>query len=210
MARTLGSAWVGVLFVGCLGWFFCENVELVDYPVTLYARDSRLSTLLWLRPAYCFYEKWLMDTVDPSQMDRRTAAIEVQVRLAGDNETYKLPQSYQVPPCSPMFQEPAAVLEFAYQMGPSIVSLNDSLVRSVLPGYSYRVRYVLYNRAKAQMAASNWSQSFQTRDMPQSGRDMKPTLEGRSGGMVVITVLLSIAMSLLLLGLGVALGLGHH
>nr|XP_033816025.1 Golgi-associated olfactory signaling regulator isoform X3 [Geotrypetes seraphini] len=105
-----------------------------------------------------------MDAVDPGQADKSTAAIEVQIKLADDNETYKLPQSYQVPPCSPIFQEPSAVLQFAYQMGPSIMWLNDSLVRSVLPGHSYRVRYVLYNQAKEQVAASNWSQSFQTRD----------------------------------------------
>nr|XP_033816024.1 Golgi-associated olfactory signaling regulator isoform X2 [Geotrypetes seraphini] len=153
-----------LLFVISLGCFSYDNLQFVDYPISLYSRDSYLSTLLWLRPAYCFYEKWLMDAVDPGQADKSTAAIEVQIKLADDNETYKLPQSYQVPPCSPIFQEPSAVLQFAYQMGPSIMWLNDSLVRSVLPGHSYRVRYVLYNQAKEQVAASNWSQSFQTRD----------------------------------------------
>ncbi|XP_030053799.1 uroplakin-2 [Microcaecilia unicolor] len=207
----LSWAWCTcLLFIVSLVCFSCDNLQIVDFPVSLYSRDSRLSTLLWLRPAYCFYEKWLMDAVDPTQVDRSTAAIEVQVKLADDNETYKLPQTYQVPSCSPIFQEPPSVLQFAYQMGPSIMWLNDSLVRNVLPGHSYRVRYVLYNQAKEQVVASNWSESFQTRDLPPSSRDMKPSLEGHSGGMVVITVLLSTSMFLLLIGLGLALGFGHH
>ncbi|XP_075459321.1 uroplakin-2-like [Ascaphus truei] len=109
-----------------------------------------------------------------------------------------------------MFKDHQTIEPFVYQVGPNIDTLNGSRVQGILPGRSYRIRYMLYNAAKIQIAYTNWSEPFQTRDMPQSSREMKSGLQGRSGGMVVITVLLSISMFLLLAGLGVSFSAGRH
>ncbi|KAE8593840.1 hypothetical protein XENTR_v10019343 [Xenopus tropicalis] len=186
--------------------FNCQPVLLPNYKISLYNNSLRLSTALWLLPAYCLYEEWLFNTVDPSVAVKQKSSILVQVQIPGDNNTYIVPGDYEVPQCRPIFNPLQATEPFVYQVGPNIELANGSSVQTVLPSRSYRIRYVLYNDANTQIAITNWSQPFQTHDIPPAPRDMNLWLQGRSGGMVVITVLLSISMFCLLVGLALVLG----
>ncbi|XP_075773627.1 uncharacterized protein LOC142825598 [Pelodiscus sinensis] len=182
----------------------------LDYPVSLYSEASRLSTILRLRPAYCLYERWRQASVDPSQVPRASATIQVHVQPAGDNATYKVPQGFPVPPCSPLFEEPPSPWVFAYDVGPGLACLNDTCTRDVLPGRSYRVRFALSSLAGSPVAVTNWSRPFETRGLPRSFRTLDPSPGGRSGGMVLITVLLSVSVLLLLVATGLLLVLGRR
>ncbi|XP_067408388.1 uncharacterized protein [Emydura macquarii macquarii] len=206
MAR--GSCCLGVLLL----WLRLGLASLppLDYPVRLYSEASRLATVLRLRPPYCFYERWRQDTVDPSQAPRASARIGVHVWPSGDNATYKVPQVYPVPPCSPLFEEPPHPPKFAYDVGPGLACLDDTCTRDLLPGRRYRVRFVLHSRAVPQVAVTNWSRPFETRGLPQSFRTMDPSPGGHSGGMVVVTVLLSLSVLLLLAAMGLAVIVGHR
>ncbi|XP_019406648.1 PREDICTED: uncharacterized protein LOC109320828 [Crocodylus porosus] len=200
-AGSAMGCWLVRLFSLCLG-LGVASLPCLDYPIALYSGVSCLSTALRLRPAFCLYEQWLQASVDPSEAPRASATIEVQVQPTGDNATYKVPCKFPVPPCSPLHQEPMAPREFTYNMGPSLECLNDTCSLGVLPGRSYRVRYVLYNHAMAQVAITNWSQPFETRGLPQSFYDIDPSPGEHSGGMVVLTVLLSLSVVLLLTAMG--------
>ncbi|XP_018081854.1 uroplakin-2-like [Xenopus laevis] len=186
--------------------FHFQPVLLPNYKISLYSDSLRLSTVLWLRPAYCLFEEWQSDAVDLSVAIRKTSSIIVQVQIQGDNSTYIVQGGYVIPQCRPIFNELQATEPFVYQVGPNIELTDGKGVQLVLPNHSYKVRYVLYNAANTQIAFTNWSQPFQTRDIPTAPQDMNARLQGRSGGMVVITVLLSISMFCLLVGLAVVLG----
>ncbi|XP_063292479.1 uroplakin-2-like isoform X1 [Pelobates fuscus] len=179
----------------------CVPMLLPNYEVSQYAGGLQLSTMFYLRPAYCLYEEWTNKVVNPSVAVRETSTITVQVQTDGDNSTYALPSGFIVPQCRPLFADLQSTGPDAYSAGPYINTLDKSRVQSILPGHAYKFRFVLLNAAKAEMAYTNWSLPFYTRDLPQSPSDMYVSLTGRSGGMVVITVLLSIAMFILLVGL---------
>nr|XP_020648486.1 uncharacterized protein LOC110078538 isoform X2 [Pogona vitticeps] len=204
--------WITLLFgVACLIYLGSASLLVLDCPVSLYHEDSRLSTLLWLRPAYCLYEEWTRKAIDPSQATRWTATIEVEVKPAGSNSTYKIGRRFPVPHCSPMMEDPFVLEEgLAYEMGPTLICFNESCTKAVLPGHGYSVRYVLYNQAQSLLAATNWSQPFQTRDLPLSFRSIDVEFKGASGGLVIIIVLLSITVFVLLGAAWSAMGSRNH
>ncbi|XP_056399669.1 uroplakin-2-like [Hyla sarda] len=104
-----------------------------------------------------------------------------------------------------MFGEHPPTELYFFQVGPDLVNQNGNQIIRIMPGTSYLIRFVLFN-ANTQITYTNWSQPFQTRDLPPNPNEISASFEGRSGGMVVITVLLSISMFLLLVGLAVAFG----
>ncbi|XP_053118506.1 Golgi-associated olfactory signaling regulator isoform X2 [Hemicordylus capensis] len=147
-------------------WTCCCIVTVngsIDYPVSLYYEDARLSTLIWLRPAYCLYEMWHREALDPSQASQQTTAIEVEVKPEGVNSTYKIARRFPVPYCGPFMDQPLVTKDFAYEMGPTLACLNDTCTKAVLPGRGFSVRYLLYNQAQTLLAATNWSGPFYTR-----------------------------------------------
>ncbi|KAJ7313926.1 hypothetical protein JRQ81_005738 [Phrynocephalus forsythii] len=110
----------------------------LDFPMSLYHANSRLSTLLWLRPAYCLYEEWSRKALDPSQASQGTATIEVQVKPAGSNSPYKMERRFPVPRCSLVMEDPLVPEEgLAYEIGPILNCLNDSCTKAILPGRGY-------------------------------------------------------------------------
>ncbi|KAE8593842.1 hypothetical protein XENTR_v10019343 [Xenopus tropicalis] len=118
--------------------FNCQPVLLPNYKISLYNNSLRLSTALWLLPAYCLYEEWLFNTVDPSVAVKQKSSILVQVQIPGDNNTYIVPGDYEVPQCRPIFNPLQATEPFVYQVGPNIELANGSSVQTVLPSRSYR------------------------------------------------------------------------
>ncbi|CAI9610574.1 unnamed protein product [Staurois parvus] len=109
---------------------------------------------------------------------------------------------FSIPQCRTVFGEPPPKEPYVFQVGPNLSDKNNTEIIRILPGAAYKVRYILYNNA-TKLAYTQWSQPFKTRDLPQSPREMYVSLQGRSGGMVVITVILSISMFMLLVGLAV-------
>ncbi|CAM5131230.1 unnamed protein product [Natator depressus] len=206
----MGSQCLGALFH--LLWLSlgAATPPPLDFSVRLYSESSRLSTVLRVRPAFCLYERWRQVTVDPSRAPRASATIQVHVQPSGENATYKVPQGFPVPPCSPLFEEPPLPREFAYDVGPGLACLNDTCTRDLLPGRSYRVRFALYGRAVTPVTVTNWSRPLETRGLPRSFRAMEPGPGGHSGGMVVVTVLLSVSVLLLLAAMGLAVVLGRR
>nr|XP_028607779.1 uncharacterized protein LOC114608058 [Podarcis muralis] len=174
------------------------SLLVLDYPVSLYYPDSRLSTVLWLRPAYCLYEQWTREDLDPSQASRKTATIEVEVKPEGYNHTYKIGRKFPIPYCGPVTEEPLITKDLAYEVGPTLVCLQENCTKAVLPGRGYSARYLLYNQIQTLLAATNWSQPFHTRGLPISFRSMDVAFGGLSGGLVAVIVLLSITVFLLL------------
>ncbi|KAK1152075.1 hypothetical protein AOXY_G31660 [Acipenser oxyrinchus oxyrinchus] len=178
---------------------------IIDRPVMLAFGDwSRHSTSLWLKPAFCLFEDWLGEAVDKTLANRETAFIQVEVRRDDDNSTYKMPTRFSIPNCDPLISEPQNVEVFAYQLGPDITCINDSCVVQVLPDSKYWVRYALYSEGQELVAATNWSEPLLTKGEPGDHHSLNKPF-GRSGGMVVITVILSVAMCLLLVAMTVAL-----
>ncbi|XP_041093645.1 uncharacterized protein LOC121305985 [Polyodon spathula] len=207
MALSVGLTLIlGLVFPAFLP-ALCEVV--VDHPITLAFGDwSRHSTFLWLKPAFCLFEEWLGEAVDQTLANRETASIQVEVRREGDNSTYKMPTRFSVPNCDPLIFEPQNVQVFAYQVGPDLNCFDDSCVVQVLPDSKYWVRYALYSDGRELVAATNWSEPLQTKGEPEDHRSLNKPF-GRSGGMVVITVILSVAMCLLLVALPVTLVKAH-
>uniref|UniRef100_A0ACB8EVM5 Uncharacterized protein n=1 Tax=Sphaerodactylus townsendi TaxID=933632 RepID=A0ACB8EVM5_9SAUR len=199
------GAVVLLFIVGLLTPAGSSSLFTLDYPISLYYRDSRLSTVLWFRPAYCLYELWNSDALDSSQATRQTATIEMEVKLAGDNDVYKSPKRFPIPICSPSVYQSLALGDHACEMGPTLACLNDTCTRAVLPGRNYRIRFLLYNQERTLLAATDWSRNFQTRDLPHDFRTMDVDFGGHSVGLVVLTMLISIAVFLLLGATGLAL-----
>ncbi|XP_077312240.1 uroplakin-2-like [Lithobates pipiens] len=144
----------------------------------------------------------MMQTIDPSVATRDTSIIQAEVQVPEHNETYIVPNVFNIPQCRTVFGEPPPTETYVFQIGPNLIDGNNTQVIRIMPGIAYKVRYILYNNA-TKLAYTQWSQVFKTRDLPQSPREMYASLQGRSGGMVVITVILSISMFMLLVGLAV-------
>ncbi|XP_075183367.1 uncharacterized protein LOC142255805 [Anomaloglossus baeobatrachus] len=177
-------------------------LQLDKYEISLFSEDIILSSVIWLMPPYCLYEAWMLRALDVSVAPRSTSLIEVEVQILGNNETFVVPDRFNVPQCKSMFGEPSPLDLYVFQVGPDLSNQNADQVIRVLPGTTYLIRFMLYNSNK-QIAYTNWSQPFMTRDLPPNPREMRFVFEGRSGGMVVITVLLSISMFMLLVSLAV-------
>ncbi|XP_073425990.1 uroplakin-2-like isoform X1 [Dendrobates tinctorius] len=178
-----------------------QTALLLDkFEISLFSEDLILSSVIWLMPPYCLYEAWIHQALDVSVAPRSTSMIEVEVQILGNNETYVVPDKFALPQCISMFGEPSPLDLYVFQVGPDISNQNADQVIRILPGTSYLIRFMLYN-ANKQIAYTNWSQPFMTRDLPPNPREMRFVFEGRSGGMVVITVLLSISMFMLMVGL---------
>ncbi|XP_077170368.1 uncharacterized protein LOC143825868 [Paroedura picta] len=180
-------------------------LTLDDYPISLYYRDSRFSTVLWFRPPYCLYELWAAKTLHSSQIPRQAATIQMQVKLSGDNGVYKATQRFPVPMCSPTGAQSLALGDHAYEMGPALACLNDTCIKAVLPGRRYSIRFLLCNQDLTVLAATGWSRHFRTRDMPHDFRTMDVYFGGHSTEMLVVTALTSAAAFLLLGAAGLAL-----
>ncbi|KAJ1131635.1 hypothetical protein NDU88_009970 [Pleurodeles waltl] len=201
----------GVLFSALLCSSQPNASFFVDYTVSLYSQNLQMSSLIWLAPAACFYEAWVLQTPDPNLANRSTSSILVQVEPTDSNGTlYRAQNSYEIPRCNPMYAEPPSSSNFVYQVGPYLESLPGDAIISVLAEKSYRIRFCLYSGTGNLVAVSNWSVPIQTRSLAPSVHDMPQFLEGRSGGMVVITVILSISMFLLLVALGFVLATTKH
>ncbi|XP_069505566.1 uncharacterized protein [Ambystoma mexicanum] len=180
---------------------------VVDYNISLYSPQLQMASIIWLAPASCFYEAWLMNTPNPTLANRSTSVIAIEVDPSDANNTlFQAQKRYSVPRCNPLYPEPPDTNNFVYQVGPDLDSLDFASVISVAAGKHYRIRLSLHSGANSIVGVTNWSAPIQTRALPLSARDMGAWLEGRSGGMVVITVILSISMLLLLVGLGFAFG----
>ncbi|XP_060111291.1 uncharacterized protein LOC132583683 isoform X2 [Heteronotia binoei] len=191
--------------VGLLVPLESSSLLALDYPISLYHRDSLLSTVLWFRPPYCLYELWYDKTLDHSLATWQTATIEMQVKLEGDDSVYKATQRFPIPICSPTMVQSLDLGDHACEMGPSLACLNDTCMRAVLPGRMYRIRYLLCNKDHSVLAVAGWSKDFRTRDMPHDFRTMDVDFGKHSTGMVLITALATITMFLLLGAAGLAL-----
>ncbi|KAJ6654445.1 hypothetical protein lerEdw1_007038 [Lerista edwardsae] len=170
----------------------------LDYPISLFYVDSRLSTLIWFRPAYCLYEQWRKDALDPSQASRKMATIEVEVKPAGVNGTYKILHRFPIPLCGPLLDQDMLGANLVYEMGPILACLDDTCTKTVLPDHGYSVRYCIYNQAQNLLAVTNWSRPFYTRGMPRSFRSIDVDSRSPSIGLVMVIVLLSITVFFLL------------
>ncbi|XP_066453675.1 uroplakin-2-like [Eleutherodactylus coqui] len=207
MRHILGIGLLAALFVTRCVLSQRKPLLLDEYKISLFSKDRILSTVIWLKPPYCLYEEWMLQALDTSVAPRITSQIEVQVQITDNsNETYVVPHKFQVPQFSSLFGERSPTDLYVFQVGPDISNQNANQVIKILPGTAYTIRFILYNDGNKEIAYTNWSQPFKTRDLPPNPREMKASFEGRSGGMVVITVLLSIAMFLLLVGLAVTFG----
>ncbi|KAM3923351.1 LOW QUALITY PROTEIN: Golgi-associated olfactory signaling regulator [Leptodactylus fuscus] len=108
------------------------------------------------------YEAWMLQALDTSVAPRSTSLIEVQVQIMGINETYVVPDRFNMPQCRTMFADPSPAEQYVFQVGPDISNLKGDQVIKILPGTTYMIRFVLYNADK-QYAYTNWSQAFKTR-----------------------------------------------
>ncbi|KAG8434144.1 hypothetical protein GDO86_012496 [Hymenochirus boettgeri] len=188
--------------------FNCDLVYLPNYTISLYSESLKLSTMLLIRPAYCLYEQWQSKALDLSVADKKTSTIQVQI--TDGNNSFVVPQNFEVPQCRLQINEQQASDPVVYEIGPDIKLANVKSTQRIIPNQLYRVRFVLINKANNQIAITNWSEPFETNDLPPRSQDINAWLKGRSGGMVVITVLLSIGMFILLVGLAIVLGVKQH
>ncbi|XP_048473579.1 uncharacterized protein LOC125487171 isoform X2 [Rhincodon typus] len=141
---------------------------------------------------------WAAQTSSQSTTDRSSLSITVEV-LREDNGTFVLTRKYSIPPCTPYSPEPT---EPAYRMGPSIACKNGSCIEHVLPGQSFKIRYVLLDSSAKPLVMTPWSDAITTRDDPPTYNSIQVWNVGmRSGAMIVITVLLTVTMFFLLVGL---------
>ncbi|XP_063798965.1 Golgi-associated olfactory signaling regulator isoform X1 [Pseudophryne corroboree] len=140
-----------------------QPLYLTDYKIDIFSENTVLSTVIWLKPAYCLYENWMLQALNPSVAVRKTSLIEIQIKVAGYNDSYIVPDQFSVPQCMSVFGEPSLTADYVYQVGPNIQNLNGSQIRKILPGTTYTIRYVLYNADGIQVAYTNWSQPIKTR-----------------------------------------------
>ncbi|XP_069048043.1 uncharacterized protein [Lepisosteus oculatus] len=188
-----GPGWVWILMA--LGATPVEGELIVDRGgVSLaHGESSRFSSSLWLKPAFCLFEDWLGQAEDKAAADRETAFVQVEVMREGEEDViYKCSSVYPIPQCDPLFSEPDSVRDAPYRLGPELSCLNDTCGTGVLPGQGYRVRYAVYSEGDL-IVATNWSRPLRTRDKEQLIEWISLDF-AHSGGMVVITVLLSLAM----------------
>ncbi|XP_051899266.1 uncharacterized protein LOC127585665 isoform X2 [Pristis pectinata] len=160
----------------------CNSQLVVDYSIVPYSGDlSRLATLVWLRPAHCLFETWAAQRSDWMVSPHSSISIVVDILRE----------------------------EAAYQMGPRIVCKNGSCIEEVLPGQAFRIRYILQDMSGKSLIQTRWSDSILTRNDPPSYLSIQVWDAGmRSGNMIVITVLLTTALLILVVGFAATIAAG--
>ncbi|XP_044522307.1 uroplakin-2 [Gracilinanus agilis] len=118
------------------------------------------------------------------------------------NESTGMTHNFTVPPC----RGRRDLVSVVYNSGSfSITRLNAYQVTNLIPGTKY---FVYYSVEKGNAVES--SNKVQMATLPRRKVETLGLGMARTGGMIVITVLLSVAMFLLVVGLIVALALGVH
>ncbi|XP_036775877.1 uroplakin-2 isoform X2 [Manis pentadactyla] len=122
----------------------------------------------------------------------------LMVRRANDSKVVK--SSFVVPPCRGR-RELVSVVDSG--AGFTVTRLSAYQVTNLVPGTKY---YISYQVMKG--TATESSREIPMSTLPRRAAESLALGMARTGGMVVITVLLSVAMFLLVLGLIIALALG--
>ncbi|XP_029813287.1 uroplakin-2 isoform X2 [Suricata suricatta] len=122
----------------------------------------------------------------------------LMVRRANDSKVVK--SSFVVPPCRGR-RELVSVADSG--AGFTVTRLSAYQVTNLVPGTKYYISYHVTKGASAESSREIPMSTLPRRKMESIGLGM-----ARTGGMVVITVLLSVAMFLLVVGFIVALALG--
>ncbi|XP_043338353.1 uroplakin-2 isoform X2 [Cervus canadensis] len=120
------------------------------------------------------------------------------VRRANDSKVVR--SSFVVPPCRGR-RELVSVVDSG--SGFTVTRLTAYQVTNLAPGTKYYVSYLV-----TKGASTETSREIPMSTLPRRKAESVGLAMARTGGMVVITVLLSVAMFLLVLGLIIALALG--
>ncbi|XP_008067725.1 uroplakin-2 [Carlito syrichta] len=122
----------------------------------------------------------------------------LMVRRANDSKVVK--SSFVVPPCRGR-RELVSVVDSG--AGFTVSRLSAYQVTNLVPGTKYYISYLVKKGASTESSREVPMSTLPRKNMESIGLGM-----ARTGGMVVITVLLSVAMFLLVVGFIVALALG--
>ncbi|XP_011908839.1 PREDICTED: uroplakin-2 [Cercocebus atys] len=122
------------------------------------------------------------------------------VRRANDSKVVK--SSFVVPPCRGR-RELVSVVDSG--AGFTVTRLSAYQVTNLVPGTQYYISYLVKKGTVTESSREIPMSTFPRSNMESIGLGMAHT-----GGMVVITVLLSVTMFLLVLGFIIALALGAH
>ncbi|XP_042762655.1 uroplakin-2 isoform X2 [Panthera leo] len=122
----------------------------------------------------------------------------LMVRRANDSKVVK--SSFMVPPCRGR-RELVSVVDSG--AGFTVTRLSAYQVTNLAPGTKYYLSYLVTKGAPTESSREIPMSTLPRRKMESIGPGM-----ARTGGMVVITVLLSVAMFLLVVGFIIALALG--
>ncbi|XP_062952077.1 uroplakin-2 [Cynocephalus volans] len=120
------------------------------------------------------------------------------VRRANDSKVVK--SSFVVPPCRGR-RELVSVVDSG--AGFTVTRLSAYQVTNLVPGTKYYISYLVKKGSTTESSREMAMSTLPRRNVESIGLGM-----ARTGGMVVITVLLSIAMFLLILGFIITLALG--
>ncbi|XP_012865080.1 PREDICTED: uroplakin-2 [Dipodomys ordii] len=124
----------------------------------------------------------------------------LMVRRANDSQVVK--SSFVVPPCRGRRDLVSVVDSGA---GFTVTRLSAYQVTDLVPGTKYYISYQVQKGTTTESSREIPMSTLPRKSMESIGLGM-----ARTGGMVVITVLLSVAMFLLVVGLIIALALGVH
>ncbi|XP_075404904.1 uroplakin-2 [Tenrec ecaudatus] len=122
----------------------------------------------------------------------------LMVRRANDSKVVR--SSFVVPPCRGR-RELVSVVDSG--AGFTVTRLSAYQVTSLVPGTKYYISYLVKKGTATESSKETPMTTLPRRKMESIGLGM-----ARTGGMVVITVLLSVAMFLLVVGFIIALALG--
>nr|XP_003418225.1 uroplakin-2 [Loxodonta africana] len=122
----------------------------------------------------------------------------LMVRRANDSKVVK--SSFMVPPCRG-HRELVSVVDSG--AGFTVTRLSAYQVTNLVPGTKYYISYLVKKGTSTESSKESAMSTLPRRKMESTGLGM-----ARTGGMVVITVLLSVAMFLLVVGFITALALG--
>ncbi|XP_004385705.1 uroplakin-2 [Trichechus manatus latirostris] len=122
----------------------------------------------------------------------------LMVRRANDSKVVK--SSFVVPPCR---GRRGLVTVVDSGAGFTVTRLRAYQVTNLVPGTKYYISYLVKKRTSTEYSKEIPMSTLSRRKMESIGLGM-----ARTGGMVVITVLLSIAMFLLVVGFIISLALG--
>ncbi|XP_066564781.1 uncharacterized protein LOC136752943 [Amia ocellicauda] len=193
--EALGCEWAGLLLLQCVA----AQVLVADRTVSLaFGNSSRFSSALWLKPAHCLFEDWLGSAADKTLANRETAVVRIEVMKAGDatGMVYQSASVYPIPHCDFLFSEPSTLSDAPYRLGPELrcVSprVNQSCVSQIFPGQAYRVRYAVSSTDKV-IVVTPWSEPLWTRGEVMDNQSLSLNFS-RSGGMIALAVLISLAM----------------